>query len=167
MGVEEHRRRGPKSVGFAVITVSDTRTQEDDVTGHILRDMLKTAGHQEAIYMVVRDRVEEVREALERGLAEGSVDLILFNGGTGISKRDVTVEALEPILEKIMPGFGELFRSLSFEEIGPAAVLSRALAGTCQDRLIVALPGSTAAARLALERLVLPELNHLIWEVKK
>jgi molybdenum cofactor biosynthesis protein B len=95
------------------------------------------------------------------------VDLVLLNGGTGISRRDVTVEALEPLLEKSMPGFGELFRALSFEEIGPAAMLSRALAGTVRDRLIIALPGSAAAARLALERLILPELGHLIWEVRK
>lgn len=167
MGLEEHRKRGPESVGFAIITVSDTRSPEDDVTGRLLREALKKAGHVELMYRVVGDEVEAVRQAVKDALSMDGVEVVLLDGGTGISRRDVTVEALEPILEKTMPGFGELFRSLSFQEIGPAAMLSRAVAGVASERLIIALPGSVAAARLALERLILPELGHLIWEVRK
>ncbi len=167
MGVEDHRKRGPESVGFAVITVSDTRTRKDDKTGHLLRQMLADAGHREGLYLVVRDRIEEIRRAAWEALNADDVDLILLDGGTGISKRDVTLEALEPLLDKELPGFGELFRNLSYEEIGPAAMLSRALAGTCQEKLVIAVPGSASAARIALEKLILPELGHLIWEVTK
>ncbi|MEE9237203.1 MAG: MogA/MoaB family molybdenum cofactor biosynthesis protein [Thermoplasmata archaeon] len=167
MGVDEHRRRGPKSVGFAVITVSDTRTAENDETGHLLRDMLERAGHHQDVYLVVRDRLEEVQGAVREALQSPGVNLVLLNGGTGISKRDITVEALEPLIDKPLPGFGELFRTISFRDIGPAAMLSRALAGTSRDKLIIALPGSSAAARLATEKLILPELGHLIWEVSR
>ncbi len=167
MGVEEHRKHGPKTVGFAVITVSDSRTPEDDDTGRLLTEALTEAGHVRGYYAVAKDRAQEVRTAFWEALEAENVDLIVLNGGTGISKRDITLEAIEPLLEKILPGFGEIFRQLSFQEIGGAAMLSRALAGTCRDRLVIALPGSPEAARLALEKLLLPELSHLIWEVKK
>lgn len=167
MGIEEHRRHGPKAVGFAVITVSDSRTPEEDATGHLIREALAATGHREGFYTVVRDEVEGVREAMSEALEVESVDVVLLNGGTGISSRDVTVEALEPYLEKTMPGFGELFRALSFRDIGPAAMLSRALAGVSRGRLVIALPGSTAAVRLAVEKLIIPELGHLVWEVRK
>ncbi len=167
MGVEEHRRHGPVSVGFAVITVSDTRTKEDDETGDLLRGMLRDAGHREGLYVVVMDRVEEIRKAIWKAFELDDVDVIVLDGGTGISKRDVTLEALEPFIDKELPGFGELFRSMSFQDIGPAAMLSRALAGTCRDRLVIALPGAASAARLAMEKLILPELGHLMWEVTK
>ncbi len=167
MGVEEHRRHAPQSVGFGVITVSDSRTPEDDDTGHLLRVSLAKAGHKEAYYAVVKDRVQNVRNALWEALEAKELDLILLNGGTGISKRDVTLEAIEPLLEKTMPGFGEIFRQLSYQEIGGAAMLSRALAGTCRGKLVIALPGSPEASRLALDKLILPELGHLIWEVKR
>ncbi len=166
MGVEEHRKHAPESVSFAVITVSDTRTEADDKTGHLIRQMLADEGHREGLYLVVQDKVEEIRGAIRKAL-EGDVDVVVLDGGTGISKRDVTLEALEPLLEKELPGFGELFRGLSFKEIGPAAMLSRAVAGTSRGRLVIALPGSAAAARLAMEKLVLPELGHLVWEVRK
>ncbi len=167
MGVEGHRKHGPASVGFAVVTVSDSRTPEDDDTGQLLRESLSKAGHVEGYYAVVKDRAQDVRTAFSEALEVADVDLILLNGGTGISKRDITVEAIEPLLEKILPGFGEIFRQLSYEEIGGAAMLSRALAGTCRERLVIVLPGSPEASRLALEKLILPELGHLIWEVKK
>lgn len=167
MGVEEHRKHAPKSVGFGVITVSDSRTAKDDDTGHLLRASLAEAGHKEAYYTVVKDRVQDVRTALRAALEAKGVDLIILNGGTGISKRDVTLEAVEPLLEKTMPGFGEIFRQLSFQEIGSAAMLSRALAGICQGKLVIALPGSPEASRLALEKLIIPDLGHLIWEVRR
>lgn len=147
----------------AVITASDSRTEATDRSGRLMRDMLEAAGHGLVHYAIVPDDIERIRAELSAAVEHANV--VLFNGGTGISKRDGTVEAVTPLLEKTMPGYGELFRMLSFDEIGPAAMLSRAVAGVYRNSLVFCTPGSTAAVRLAMERLILPDLKHLIWEI--
>ncbi|GIV61320.1 MAG: molybdenum cofactor biosynthesis protein B [Rhodothermaceae bacterium] len=150
-------------VRCAVVTVSDTRTEETDTSGALMRRRLAEEGHDVVHYVLVPDEPDLIAEHLD--VLAGEVEVILFNGGTGISRRDTTYEALSARMEKTLPGFGELFRMLSYEEIGPGAMLSRATAGVYRDTLIFATPGSTNAVRLALERLILPELRHLVWEL--
>jgi len=152
----EHRSDAPTHVACFVLTCSDSRAHADDVSGRALREG----------QTVVRDEPEQIRAAVERGL-EGGARAVLVTGGTGITGRDQTVEAIRPLLEKEIPGFGELFRMLSFQEIGSAAWLSRALAGTVRGTLVFVLPGSPNAVRLALDRLILPELGHAVRELSR
>jgi molybdenum cofactor biosynthesis protein B len=165
--VHEHRARAPRSIGCAVITVSDTRTLADDSGGALLCELLEGGGHRIALREIVKDDGKAIRAALEAALARADCAAVLLTGGTGVAPRDVTPEAVAPLLERSLPGFGELFRSLSFAEIGAAALLSRALAGLARGKPVFALPGSRAAIRLALERLILPELGHLVGEGTK
>jgi len=161
---KEHERLSKDTpVACAVVTVSDTRSEETDQSGRIIVERLTGAGHTIADKRIVRDEPAEIVALLER-LAETS-DVIIFNGGTGISKRDSTFEAISDILEKTLPGFGEIFRMLSYDEVGPAAMLSRAVAGVYRDSIIFSTPGSTNAVRLAMDRLILPQLRHLVWEI--
>jgi len=162
----EHRSDAPTHVSCFVLTCSDSRAHADDVSGRALREGLEAAGHSVLGQTVVRDEPEQIRAAVERGL-EGGARAVLITGGTGITRRDQTVEAVRPLLEKEIPGFGELFRMLSFQEIGSAAWLSRALAGTARGALIFVLPGSPNAVRLALDRLILPELGHAVRELSR
>jgi len=165
MGAEAHRQMARQPVACAVITVSDTRTESDDTSGQTMREMLVAAGHRVEFYAVVKDDPPAIR-SLVQGLAdEGKVQAVLLNGGTGISRRDSTFEAIDGMLDKRLDGFGELFRMLSWQEIGAAAMLSRAVAGTCGDLVVFSTPGSTNAVRLAMERLIVPELSHVVWEV--
>ena len=150
-----------------VITVSDTRTLADDSGGALIVALLEDAGHRVVDRSVVPDEVDAIRVAVNVAVMRDDVQAVLLTGGTGIAVRDVTPEALEPILDRVIPGFGELFRTLSYQEIGSAALLSRALAGTLRGRVVAALPGSRAAIRLALEKLLLPELPHLAAEAAK
>lgn len=165
--VEEHREAAPDSVGCAVITVSDTRTQETDSSGRLMIELLKAAGHDVAHYAIVPDDPEQIREQLELCASDEHIDAILFNGGTGIASRDTTFDVLAAALEKELPGFGELFRMLSWNEIGAAAMLSRATAGVFRGRVLFSTPGSSNAVRLAMEQLIVPELSHLVYEVRK
>ncbi len=162
-----HRHHAPRSVPAVVITVSDTRTLEDDTGGALLAELLEGGGHQVLARVIVSDEIEAIRKAVDEAIMRADVRAVLLTGGTGIAARDVTPEAIQPILDRPLPGFGELFRQLSYEEIGSAAMLSRALAGTARGRVLFALPGSRAAIRLALEKLVLPELGHLAAEAAK
>jgi molybdopterin adenylyltransferase len=168
MGYQEHEQRAhaeaPKAIRCGIITISDTRTPETDTSGAAVRAALEGAGHAVSHYAVVKDEPAEI-VALARELAGSGCQVIMTNGGTGISRRDSTFEAIDGLIEKRLPGFGELFRMLSYAEIGPAAMLSRATAGTFGDALIFCLPGSTGAVRLALDKLILPELPHLVWEI--
>jgi len=162
----EHRSDAPTQVSCFVLTCSDSRAHADDVSGRALREALEAAGHSVVGQTVVRDEPDQIRAAVERGI-EGGARAVLITGGTGITRRDQTVEAIRPLLEKEIPGFGELFRMLSFQEIGSAAWLSRALAGTSRGVLIFVLPGSPNAVRLALDRLILPELGHAVRELSR
>jgi molybdenum cofactor biosynthesis protein B len=150
-----------------VLTVSDTRSLETDSGGALAVELLEGAGQPVVRRELVRDEPSEIAAALRRALADEAVAAVVLTGGTGISPRDVTPEAVTPLLERTLPGFGELFRQLSYAEIGPAAMLSRALAGLAAGRPVFVLPGSRGALRLALERLILPELGHLAGEARK
>lgn len=161
MSHEEHKHGAPASVAFAVLTVSDTRDEADDKTGQRLIQMATDAGHALADYRIIRDEAEAIAMAVSAWTADARVQVIVVSGGTGISPRDVTVEAVRPLLEKELQGFGEIFRALSFKDIGSAAFLSRALCGTVRGKVVFCLPGSTGAATLAMERLILPEAGHL------
>ena len=156
-------RHGP--VGIAIVTVSDSRTPETDTNGIWLRDAIAAAGHVEAGYRLIRDEPDQVEDAL-RAMAGGGTRVVVFNGGTGIAPRDTTYDVLARLLEKPIPGFGELFRMLSWEQVGAAAMLSRATAGVYRGRVVFSLPGSPAAVRLAWEKLIAPELRHLAWLVE-
>ena len=162
MGLEQHRRESPAAVGFAVITVSDTREAGTDLGGAYLAGSIAGAGHRVAWSAIVRDEAPEIERAVREGVARGDVDLVLTTGGTGIAPRDVTVPTLERMFEGTIPGFGELFRTLSFGEIGSAAILSRATAGLVGGKVVIALPGSPRALALAMDRIVLAEAGHLV-----
>jgi molybdenum cofactor biosynthesis protein B len=165
VGTEAHRQaaegRGPVAVG--VITVSDTRTTETDTNGQWLHEHVAAAGATVSGYRVVPDEPDEIRAAVDELV--GDAQVLVVNGGTGVSRRDTTFDTLAGMLEKTLPGFGELFRMLSWEQVGSAAMLSRATAGTYRGAVIVSIPGSPKAVALAWEKLLEPELAHLAWEV--
>jgi molybdenum cofactor biosynthesis protein B len=167
MSHAEHRAQSPSSVRCFVLTVSDTRTEATDTAGRAIDQLLQAAGHRVVGRAIVRDEVDEIRNALKRQLANPDVDAIITTGGTGVSPRDGTYEVVSAILQKRLDGFGELFRMLSFEQIGAAAMLSRACGGVAAGRVVFALPGSEAAVRLAVERLIAPELGHVVREIKR
>jgi len=166
-GLSAHRAAAKAAVPTLVITVSDTRTLETDTGGALAAELLAGAGHPVAGREIVRDEPSAIARAVESAIARNDVRAVVLTGGTGVAPRDVTPESVEPLLERVIPGFGELFRMLSFQEIGSAALLSRALAGLARGRVVFVLPGSRGAVRLALERLVLPELGHLAAEAVK
>lgn len=166
MSAEEHRQQATSEgqVPIAIVTVSDTRTVETDTSGQTIRKLVEKAGHLVVDYRIVKDEPDQVATALDEFVA-GEARLIIFNGGTGISQRDRTYDVISRKLEKTLPGFGELFRMLSYQEVGAAAMLSRATAGVYRNKVIFSTPGSTNAVRLAVEKLILPELQHLAWEL--
>lgn len=162
---EQHRAAaGHEAVAIAIVTVSDTRTPETDVSGQLIRELAEAAGHRIVAHRIVRDEPDQVAAALDE-LAAGEARLIIFNGGTGISRRDRTYDVISRAIEKPLPGFGELFRMLSYQEVGAAAMLSRATAGVYQGKVLFSTPGSPNAVRLAMEKLILPEIQHLAWEL--
>jgi molybdenum cofactor biosynthesis protein B len=167
MSVNEHKAQAPHSVGCFVMTVSDTRTDETDTGGRAIVDLLRAAGHTVAGRTIVKDDPELVRGTIERQLANPQVQVIIITGGTGITSRDSTYEVVDGLLQKKLDGFGELFRMLSYEQIGSAAIMSRATAGLVAGRIIVSLPGSEAAVRLAMDRLLIPELGHLAQQAAR
>jgi molybdopterin adenylyltransferase len=164
---EKHRCESPKSVRCAVVTVSDTRTLETDRGGLLVAELLTAGGHQLASREIVPDDPAKIRPLLERLADPANVDAILLTGGTGITARDQTFETVSALLEKTMPGYGELFRMLSYEDIGPAAMLSRAIGGVLPNVILLTMPGSVAAVRLAMEKLIVPEIGHLVYEARK
>ena len=167
MSHQEHKAHGPASVACFVLTVSDTRTPDTDTSGRAIRELLAAAGHRVAAHAIVRDDQEHVRDQVIARCRDAATQVIITTGGTGITSRDGTYEAVDSLLEKRLNGFGELFRVLSFQEIGSAAMMSRATAGTVQGRVIFALPGSENAVRLAMTRLIIPELAHVVQQVSK
>jgi molybdenum cofactor biosynthesis protein B len=163
----QHRCQSPKSVRCAVVTVSDTRTLETDRGGQLIVEMLTAGGHDVAGRDIVPDDPRAI-EPLVRKLADpAATDAILITGGTGIAARDQTFESISRLLDKTLPGYGELFRMLSYADIGPAAMLSRAIGGVLNNVIILTMPGSTAAVRLAMEKLIVPEVGHLVFEARK
>jgi molybdenum cofactor biosynthesis protein B len=156
-----HSLLAARGLKLGVITVSDTRTPESDQSGKLIIEMLVCAGHQAAYYEVVPDEPQQIADVIKRQLP--SLDGVILNGGTGIAARDTTFEVVRRLLDKELEGFGELFRMLSYQEIGPAAFLSRATAGISAGKLVVSLPGSPGACRLAMEKLLLPELGHIAY----
>jgi molybdenum cofactor biosynthesis protein B len=167
MSQEEHKAHAPQSVRCFIVTVSDTRTEATDTSGRAIADLLTAAGHVVAGRTIVKDDAEMVRGTLERQLAIADVQAIITTGGTGVTARDSTYEVVSSLLQKRLDGFGELFRMLSFQQIGPAAMMSRACAGIVAGHVVVSLPGSEAAVRLALERLLIPELGHLVQQATR
>jgi molybdopterin adenylyltransferase len=163
----QHRKAAPQSVRCAVVTVSDTRTLADDRGGLLVVEMLAAAGHQVVRREIVPDEPTRIR-ALVTELADVTVaDAVLVTGGTGISARDQTYETVSQMLTKTLPGYGEIFRMLSYDDIGPAAMLSRAIGGVIGQVILLTMPGSPAAVRLAMEKLICPELGHLVYEARK
>jgi molybdenum cofactor biosynthesis protein B len=164
---EQHRKHAARrgAITLAVVTVSDTRTRKTDANAAYLREAIEQSGNRLHSIRIVPDEPDQVRTALRDLVGDDAVQVILFNGGTGISRRDRTYDVLVREIAKELTGFGELFRMLSYEQVGAAAMLSRATAGVCGEKVVVSTPGSPAAVRLAWEKLILPELAHLAWEV--
>ncbi|OMF84684.1 molybdenum cofactor biosynthesis protein [Paenibacillus sp. FSL R7-0333] len=166
--VEEHRSEAPDSVACYIITVSDTRTIDTDTGGPLIQSLLEAAGYTVTGRTIVKDDYEDIRELVYKSSVHSGIEAVLLTGGTGISPRDTTYEAVASLLDKSLPGFGEIFRLLSFtEDIGSAAMLSRAIAGTIGSTAVFSMPGSTGAIKLAMERLILPELRHVMREIYK
>jgi molybdopterin adenylyltransferase len=164
---EQHRKAAPKSARCAVVTVSDTRTLENDKGGEMLATKLAAAGHQIVDRQIVPDAPARIRPLLEKLAHSKTVDAILITGGTGIAARDQTYETVSEMLTKTIPGYGEIFRMLSYQDIGPAAMLSRTIGGVIGRVVVLTMPGSPAAVELMLEKLILPELGHLVYEALK
>jgi molybdenum cofactor biosynthesis protein B len=168
MSVLEHKQKAPEQVACAIITVSDTRTKENDKSGAAMHTLLLEKGHSVEFYAIVKDERESISSAIEKAVSNPDIQVVLINGGTGIASRDVTIETVSALFDKELVGFGELFRIISYlEDIGSAAILSRATAGTYKGRMIFATPGSTGAVRLAMDKLILPELGHVVRELEK
>ncbi len=165
MSVHDHEQHARANLKVGVITASDSRTPETDESGGLIRSMLQAAGHSVDYYAIVPDDSEKISAALVSTLE--NLDAIIINGGTGITARDGTTEVVKSVLDKELEGFGELFRMLSYQEIGPAAILSRAVAGVRHGKFIAALPGSPDACRLAMEKLLIPELGHITYLLSK
>jgi molybdenum cofactor biosynthesis protein B len=163
----EHKAHAPRSIGCFVLTISDSKTPETDTSGALIRELLAEAGHTIVEHAIVKDEPVQVAAVVRGGCANPAVQAFILTGGTGVTSRDATYEAVEALLDKRLTGFGELFRMLSYEQIGAAAMLSRAQAGVVSKRALFSLPGSPGACRLALEKLILPELGHLLREINR
>jgi molybdenum cofactor biosynthesis protein B len=167
MGVEEHRSYAPDDLGFGVLTVSSSRAVADDRSGDAIEASLRREGHRLVERRLVEDDVPAIRASVEELLDHDEVDVVVVTGGTGLSPRDLTPEAVAPLLDRVVDGFGELFRSLSFQEVGSAAMLSRAVAGVVGGKAVFVLPGSPGAVTLGMERLILPEAGHLLGQARR
>jgi molybdenum cofactor biosynthesis protein B len=166
MAVHEHKNKAHRTVRCAIITLSDTRDETTDKSGQRIKALLAEQEQPVVSYQILKDEPDQITAAVQTLLAQPDVDVILTNGGTGIAPRDTTFEAIQGLLEKEIPGFGEMFRMLSYEDIGSAAMLTRATAGVAQGKVIISLPGSTGAVELAMTKLVLPELGHMLFVLR-
>lgn len=167
MSYTEHKCQSFRNVKCAVLTVSDSRSRETDDSGKIISEKLEEQGHLVAYYNIIKDDLEAIQSEVKLLLDDENIQAIIINGGTGISRKDVTIEAVMPYIEKELEGFGELFRFLSYKEIGSSAMMSRALAGKARDKVVICLPGSPNAVKLGLEKLIIPELGHMVWEASR
>lgn len=163
----EHKSAAPASIGCTIITCSDTRTPETDISGQLIRKLLEERGHRVIEYQVVKDEPYQIQLRVALDTINPAVQAVIVNGGTGIARRDSTFEAVDAMLEKRLEGFGQLFRVLSYQEIGSAAIMTRATAGTINGRVLFSVPGSEHAVRMAMEKLILPELGHMIQQLTK
>jgi len=166
MAVHEHKEKAQKSVRCFVITVSDTRDETTDTSGQTIKQFLSGEGHQMTGYRIVKDEPVEIAALLNQALASADVEAVIVNGGTGIAPRDGTYEVVSRFLEKKLDGFGEIFRYLSYLDIGSAAIMSRAAAGTARGKVLISLPGSKGAVTLAMEKLILPEIRHMVSQLQ-
>jgi len=164
---QEHRQKAPQSVSCAVLTISDTRTEQDDESGRLIRQKLSQNGHRVIAYSILKNEADSIKKKINELLRQEELQVIITSGGTGASHRDITVETIVPILEKKLDGFGELFRFLSYQEIGTASIMSRAVAGVVEGKVILCLPGSSGAANLAMDKIILPEIGHLVREAMR
>lgn len=164
--VHEHKARAKKSIRCFVVTVSDTRDEGADTSGQAIKKYLSDEGHQPAGYRIVKDEPHQIEAVLNEALGGGDVEAVIVNGGTGIAPRDGTYEVVSRFLEKKLDGFGEIFRYLSFLDIGSAAIMSRAAAGTARGKVLISLPGSKGAVTLAMEKLILPEIRHMVSQLQ-
>ncbi len=166
MSLESHKKESPRSIRFAVVTLSDTRDLAADRGGNYLVECLQAAGHEVSLRLIQKDEPTEIEQAVRRAVGSSDVDLVLTTGGTGLAPRDATYDTLKRVLDSEIPGFGELFRALSYEEIGAATILSRAIGGLLEGKVVFAMPGSPKALRLAMEKIVLPEAGHLVSQTR-
>jgi molybdopterin adenylyltransferase len=166
MSVAEHKAKGKRSIRCFVVTISDTRDEATDSSGQLIKSHLSNEGHSISGYRIAKDEPAEIEGLLRQALAQPDVDAILVNGGTGIAPRDGTYEVIVRLLDKRLDGFGEIFRYLSYQDIGSAAIMSRAVAGSAQGKILISLPGSKGAVGLAMEKLILPELRHMVSQLQ-
>lgn len=167
MSYREHKKGSPQSVNCAVLIISDSRTEQTDESGKFLKQALSQNGHQVIAYAILKNDSEAIERKIRELLSQDELQVIITSGGTGISHRDVTVETVSSIMEKKLDGFGELFRSLSYQEIGTASIMSRAVAGVIGGKIIICIPGSLGAAKLAIDKIILPEIGHMVREVTR
>ncbi len=166
MSIAEHKEKGKRSIRCSVVTVSDTRDERSDTSGQAIKQLLAAEGHQVVDYRIVKDEPAQIQALLIQALENNDVDAVIVNGGTGIAPRDSTYEVVSRLLEKKLDGFGELFRYLSYLDIGSAAIMSRAAAGTAAGKILISLPGSSGAVKLAMEKLILPEIRHMVSQLQ-
>ncbi|MFC2059891.1 molybdenum cofactor biosynthesis protein B [Chloroflexota bacterium] len=166
MGYLEHKHESPTSVSCAILTISDSRTEPDDDSGRLIRQRLEDNNHRVIAHGILKNDADSIKKEIHE-LLGGEAQIIIASGGTGIGSRDVTVETISPILDKKLDGFGELFRSLTYHEIGTGSIMSRAMAGVARGKVIICLPGSPDAANLAMDRIILPEMGHLVREATR
>ncbi|GAB4271169.1 MAG: molybdenum cofactor biosynthesis protein MoaB [Candidatus Rifleibacteriota bacterium] len=167
MGHKEHEKLARQKLNIALVTFSDTRTEENDHSGNCLKNELTAAGHRIVFYKIEKENPDSMQTCIDGLIKDEKLDVVITNGGTGISTRDNTIEVIAPLFEKTIDGFGEIFRLVSYQQIGAAAMLSRACAGVVRGKIIICLPGSTKAVKLAARRIVVPQLTHMIWEARR
>lgn len=167
MGYHEHKEKSPRNVACAIFTISDTRMEETDESGRLLRERLTQNGHSVIQYSILKNDANDIRQKIQDLLRQDAVQVIITSGGTGLSRRDITVETVLPMLEKKLDGFGELFRFLTFQELGTASIMSRAMAGAVRGKVIICIPGSIGAVRLAIDKIILPEIGHMVREATR
>ncbi len=167
MGYEEHKEKTPKSVNCAVLIISDSRTEETDESGKLIKQKLGENGHRVVSYAILKNEAAAIKKKVQELLGQAELQVIITSGGTGASHRDITVETITPMLEKKLDGFGELFRFLTYQELGAGSIMSRAVGGVAGGKVILCFPGSLGAARLAMEKIILPEIGHLVREATR
>ncbi|MDD5288012.1 MAG: MogA/MoaB family molybdenum cofactor biosynthesis protein [Dehalococcoidales bacterium] len=167
MSYYEHKKLGVKNIGCAVLTTSDNRTEETDESGKLIKQRLVDSSNKVACYAILKNDAQSIKNKILELLKQNTVQVIITSGGTGVSHKDVTVDTIQPMLEKKLDGFGELFRSLTYQELGTASIMSRAIAGVINGKVIICIPGSLEAAQLAMDKIILPEIGHLLREATR